>query len=99
MDESARHLLRDLWTEHQAAPVPAEDNGDAFAELMHNNTFVAGVVSTMVDVGQVLTPHHREVLKVCVASLDELVDDLGVESAAYAKRLSRMADLLLRDRP
>lgn len=91
MGESQRAELRRLWETHQQASRPPAEDNEAWASLMEDDAFIAGVISSVVNPGQRLRVDQRDILKRCLANLDVVLPQLDGPSQAYAGLLRRMA--------
>lgn len=91
MDEGGKAELRRLWEVHRGASLPQAEDTEAWASLMEDDTFIAGVISSVLDPGQCLRADHRDVLKRCLADLDVVLPQLDCPSQAYADRLRGLA--------
>ena len=91
MGVNQRAELQLLWEAHQKASRPPAEDNEAWASLMEDDTFIAGVISSVLDPGQRLRADQRDILKRCLSDLDSCSHKLDGPSQAYASRLRAMA--------
>lgn len=77
------------------ATFPPADDTDTWARLVETDTYVAGIISSILDAGQRLRADQRETLERSVEVLDEIEPLLVGPPQAHAHLLRELAEMAL----
>ncbi len=81
--------IRDLWTQHCAAPFPLLGD-DSDADLVSLDSAASGVISSFLDGASVPDPNSVFVLERCAEELYRKIDDLDLEEREYFRRILKL---------
>ncbi|TDI88047.1 MAG: hypothetical protein E2O77_12205 [Caldithrix sp.] len=95
MTDADRMTFDEAWQVHQAADWPGDLGGDE-GQLMTLDTVLGGCLTYFVE-EQELDAQRVEILRECLAELDEVARDLSETAAVYFRRLQFLGTTLLQD--
>lgn len=95
MTDADRIKFDEGWQVHQAADWPGDLGGDE-GQLMTLDTVLGGCLTYFVE-EQELDAQRVEILRECLAELDEVARDLSETAAVYFRRLQFLGTTLLQD--
>ncbi len=89
-----RATITSAWETHcsEGWPIFASQNQ---GQLMTLDTVISGCVVFFLDTPEGLDPQRVEILKDCLADLEEVTPELEAECQPYFVRLRRLGELLL----
>ncbi len=94
MTDADRMTFDEAWQVHQAADWPGDLGGDE-GQLMTLDTVLGGCLMYFVE-EQELDAQRVEILRECLAELDEVARDLSETATTYFRRLQFLGTTLLR---
>ena len=95
MTDSDRGKIGEVWQGHQAADWP-DDLGSDEGQLMTLDAVIGGCVTYFFEEHH-LDEQRVEILRDCLAELDEVVDDVSEIPSEYFRRLQFLGTTLLQD--
>ena len=95
MTDSDRGKFDEVWQEHQAADWPGGLGSDE-GQLMTLDAVIGGCVTYFFEEHH-LDEQRVEILRDCLAELDEVVDDVSEIPSEYFRRLQFLGTTLLQD--
>jgi hypothetical protein len=95
MTDSDRAKFDEVWQGHQAADWPG-DLGSEEGQLMTLDTVIGGCVTYFFEEHH-LDERRVEILRDCLAELDEVVENVSETANAYFRHLQFLGITLLQD--
>lgn len=83
-----------VWEVHSQAGWPQFSDPNE-GQLMTLDTVIGGCAVYYLDSPEGLDPARIDILRDCIADLDNLLEDLSDDSLAYFRRLRLLAELLV----
>jgi hypothetical protein len=95
MNDSDREKFDEVWQGHQAADWPC-DLGSDEGQLMTLDTVIGGCLTYFCEEHN-LDEQRVQILRDCLAELDEVVEDVSETATAYFRRLQILGTTLLQE--
>jgi hypothetical protein len=86
--------IASVWQAHSQATWPQLSDPNE-GQLMTLDTVIGGCAVYYLDTAEGLDAGRVEILRDCIADLDNLLEDLSDEPLSYFRRLRLLAELLL----
>jgi hypothetical protein len=95
MTDSDRAKFDEVWQGHQAADWPGDLGGDE-GQLMTLDTVIGGCLTYFLQENH-LDEQRVEILRDCLAELDEVVEEVSEPATEYFRHLQFLGTTLLQD--